>query len=513
MKTFLILYAVLFLLTLLAALKIARYQKHQAVPVSMLSSIGKIPKCNRNWALAIIVSSLFIYVSTSLLLSTAWLKGDDYILLPCSTYSLAERFSFCFARYINWVSRIGEIIASLIGISENRWQQFLITPAFITALPFTLYRLTKKKDGTIWSKQGFFFVWFSVTLALMSVNLSPWRNYWCYFASVTYLWPMTIIPLFLSFYRDSLWKSYKSSYTSILAMFLLGLYCAWSLECISLFLLPGLILWHWKHWKRAQYIPARCWAGLVGSFWGAFFLYSSPALSRRAAGELATAMDTSSMDFSQMLEFCLHLTPERLQLLSGGTVQLFLGQFPLPLRFLFLPELISSYLPCCSLALAIIAVLSLIMISTKGSHKKRILLITASGILLSTLCACSYLYSCIPTSTAFLPPAFIMVATACYLFQRTPHPHLVCPMLAIATTLYAASILIPAGMESWRYQDARDARMAELHVQLAAGKKGIVLHQHWQAPPQDKLGFITSMDLESKGGSISQFYRGPILSG
>lgn len=211
------------------------------------------------------------------------------------------------------------------------------------------------------------------------------------------------------------------------------------------------------------------------------------------------------MDFSQMLEFCLHLTPERLQLLRGGTVQLFLGQFPLPLRFLFLPELISSYLPCCALALGIIAVLFLIIISTKGSHKKRIILTTASGILLSTLCASSYLYSCIPTSTAFLPPSFIMVATACYLFQRTPQPHLVCPMLAIATTLYAASNLIPAGMESWRYQDARDARMAEFHAQLHAGKKDIVLHQHWQAQPQDKLGIITSMDLENKSEAYPNF--------
>jgi len=455
---------------------------------------------SRKWGIAIGLSCLAIYVSLACLLSCAWLKGDDYIFLPCSSSSPADRFFFIFGRYINWVSRSGEIVASLIGISENRWQLYLLVPAMVTALPFALHRLVAPAGQSIFSARGFAFIWFCVGLALVSVS-GDWRNYWCFAASQNYLLPMTAIFFFLSLYRpDRMAQGRKRSgrlgKAACAGTFLLGLYCGWALECISAFMLPGLLFWYWRRMREGKPFTAPCRAGLLGAAWGAFMLFASPALGRRAEGEaLFCAPEISGMDFSQLLDFCMNLTPENLHMLQGRTVRLFLGEIPLPLHVFFLPELMRLYLPCCAYALAACALLGAGMLIGKREGAGRTLLAAGGGILLSFLCACSYLYSCVPGGMSYLPPAFIMLTTACYLFLRCGKPRLMRPLLAAAAAGCALWHIVPAGLEAWAYRPARELRMQELHAQLDRGEKRITLHHHWAKPPVDSLGLISRMDL------------------
>lgn len=471
---------------------------------------GKGAAFSRKWGAAVGASCLAIYVSLACLLSCVWLKGDDYIFLPCSTSAPAERFFFIFGRYINWVSRSGEIVASVIGLSENRWQAYLLIPAMVTALPFALHRLVAPAGQSIFSARGVLFLWFCVGLALVSVS-ADWRNYWCFAASQNYLLPMTAIFFFLSLYRPDRMaerrkRSGRHGKAACAGMFLLGLYCGWALECISVFMLPGLLFWCWR--RKAQGLPvsAPCWAGLLGAAWGAFMLFASPALGRRAEAEAAACTPgASGMGFSQMLDFCLNLTPENLRLLQGRTVNLFLGEIPLPLHVFFLPELMRLYLPCCAYALAACALLGACLAFGRGKGAGRALLAAAGGVLLSFLCACSYLYSCVPRGMSYLPPAFIMLASASFLFLRCGRPRILRPLLAAAAAGYALLHILPAGMEAWEYRPARALRMQELHAQLDRGEKRITLHHHWAQPPVDSLGLISRMDLTAKAEDYPNF--------
>lgn len=491
MILFLIKICLMLMVMLLCGYFVMRYQKKTPIPAPPHTATHSF---HLGWGIAITISILVIYAALACLFSSVWLKGDDYIFLPWPVANIKEMMFFVAGRYTDGNSRVGELLGGFVGLSENRWQHWLLTPAIILSIPFAMHRLFGKQGESITNFKGFCFIWFCIGMILMNADLHPWRNFWCYAVIANYLWPIPAIILFLSFYREGRWKSYQSSSLSIIGLFILGLYCGWALECVSIFLVPGLIIYCIWRCRKQKYIPWKCWSGLAGSIWGAFLLYASPAPGRRAARELAESLfDTSNMTFSQLLEFCTNLTPERLDLLQGAHVQYFLGGIPLPLHIFFVPQLISHYLPCCALALG--AILFMMLFFIRKGTKKKDLIITTSGIMLSFLCACSYLYACIPNNVCFQPASFIMIGTACFLFQRTILPIIVRPFMAIAVVIYACYILFPAGAEAWAYRETRSLRMAELHKKLAQGEKNITLHLHWLVPPKDPLGLITCMEL------------------
>ena len=467
------------------------------------------PKRERKWVWIICITCLVLYIAIAHVISLAWLKGDDYIFIAVNDMGLKERLTFILGRYINWVSRTGDITCSVLGIAENRWQQVLLTPMFIIATPFVLHQLVKREGESIWGLKGWLTILLSVPVMMLSTRMeggTPWRIFWCYAASVNYLWASVIICWFLTFYRGGNSTVGATGGTSILpctAMFALGMYSGWSLECVSVLLVPGMLLWYAVSIRQKRHITAPQFAGILGCLFGAFMLFGSPALGRRGASELAgRAFDPGQMSFAESWSFVTNHSTENLALLKGGTVQYLLDGLPVILRPFYAPELLQTLWNC---SMAVVYIILLMMVYAVVSKQYRALRGGLLGVLLSVLCACSYLYSCIPTEMSFWPASFILLGTAVYMFVNM---HLVQPLrwaMGLAAMGTAAYIIVPAALEAEQYEPYEQARLQYIHSQVAAGVKELQLSPPYPTLPQDKLGLIRCMDLEPNAKTYPNF--------
>lgn len=502
-------FGLLFVLTLLLSVFLfylyKKYNKKQvATPCPDNPSNASII-----YKIIIFFECAMLYALLALILSTAWLKGDDYIFLQCTDYTLKEKFFFILGRYSCWNSRLGDIIASLLALSENRWQHIFITPFFIIALPFVIFNFLTPSKASIFSLKGFIFILFTVFIILVSVSLTPWRNIWCYAAAVNYLWPMAIVTLLLTYYKKNSpsTNKLKSKYLIIL-VFLLGLYSTWSLECITVLLLPALSIWIiWKY-RRGIHITAHCWAGFMGAIWGAFFLFSSPGLARRSAKEVADrAFDPSVLSFDQMWEFVTTQTPENLTLLQAGTVRYILDGIPLPLHIFYIPELLKHFIPCCAAALICWVVFCLCALTKKPLFPKKHIRISCIFVCLAFLSAFAYLYACIPTDMSYLPSSYLIVLACSLLFLNIQGQFGKISRIVstVVLMIYASVQLFPSVGEAWRYKKYEKIRLAELHSQIDRGEQDVVIYQPYTIPPKDELGLIHNMDLQQEANIYPNF--------
>lgn len=501
-------YSLLFLATsCISIIIILLYKKFNTQNIVQIPAAPTSSKKHHLWVLIIGLECSFLYCLSAYCLSTAWLKGDDYIFFEHCDSTLKEKLVFVAARYINWVSRLGDVIASLLAISENRWQHVLLTPLFIIATPFAAHRLLAPRNESIFSAKGAGFILFFIFLFTINVSLTPWRNFWCYAAAVNYIWPMPVICLFLSFFREDRLTS-ASGKISIPLLFLLGLYSAWSLECVTLFLLPGIIIWALLKVKQKKHIPIQCFSGLLGVIWGSFFLLSTPALQRRAAEELAQrAFKADQYDWQQMVDFVLNKTPENLAQLRGSTVAYLFDGIPLPLHAFYIPELMEAFLPCCTAGLVAFGILALGTAMQRSKAWKQLLLKSCMGVIFAMVCACAYLASCIPTNMSFLPPAFIILLSGAYLFLHSSGKgYGILKVVLTAGIIITSCIKIaPSVMEAAEYKKYEKQRLAEIHRQIEAGRKDIALPPQFEVIPQDKLGLIMSMDIHDKPEQYPNF--------
>lgn len=499
-------FALLFLITaILSLLLIWLYKKFPLSSTTQNSPVQK-GKLSR-WHFIIAIESITFVTLFACILSTAWLKGDDYIFFECASGSLFDRLLIISGRYTHCNGRLGDIIATLLAIAENRWQHIILTPLFIIATPFAAHRLLAPRNESIFSAKGAGFILFFIFLFTINVSLTPWRNFWCYAAAVNYIWPMPLICLFLSFFREDRLTS-KPGKMAIPLLFLLGLYSAWSLECVTLFLLPGIIIWALCKVKQKKHIPVQCFSGLLGVIWGSFFLLATPALQRRAAEELAQrAFKADQYDWQQMVEFVLNKTPENLAQLRGSTVAYLLDGIPLPLHVFYIPELMEDFLPCCAAGLVAFGILALGTAIQRSKAWKQQLLKSSIGVIFAMVCACAYLASCIPTNMSFLPPAFIILLSGAYLFLHSSGKgYGILKVVLTAGIIITSCIKIaPSVIEAAEFKKYEKQRLAEIHRQINAGRKDIVLPPQFEVIPQDKLGLIMSMDIHDKPEQYPNF--------
>ncbi|MBR5894719.1 MAG: hypothetical protein IKZ13_04170 [Akkermansia sp.] len=447
---------------------------------------------NKKWMIAVCCLSAIIYTGLAFLLSMSWLQGDDFLFPPLSEHFPinAKIGAICY-RYSQWVSRLGEQLIVIFGVSDNRWQQFIITPAAITVIPYALHRLLRPEGESIFSSKGFLFILLSTSLLLLCGIFwgGEWRNFRCAAASANYLWPLAPIAFFLACYRGDFIRKAHNSKWAVPGLFILGLCCGWFIECITILLVPGLIIWAAIRLYKKLYIPTQCYSGILGAMWGMFMLFGSPALSKRAEGvRAALESDFSAMSFADAFEFVSHLTPEKMQMLQGGAIRAVIGVFPLPLRAFFLPELMKYYLPYCAAALVTCALLMLLTSFT--AERRKLLTMASVGVLLSLLSAASYLGGGIPFDMSFLPPAFILIATTGFLFLHGRLHSIIKITLPLVAGIIVLSYLVPAGIEAWEYLPAREARTQLIYQKIAAGEKNISLPPPYCKAPKDRLGLL-----------------------
>lgn len=486
MILFVVKFFIFILLLIILTILYAKYAYTPAGTIPLPSE--RCVKGDVKWGFILIVTSLACYAFLSFLLSLSWLGGDDFFFPHNQPF--IEHVKHAAWKYCNWVSRFGETVAAFSGVSENRWQHFIFTPLFIVLIPFALFRLIKENNTNIFNFKGFLFYLFILGILLIQPDSNGWRNFRCYAASVNYLWPLLGISFFLSFYRSNQYFNSKKFFISIPSLWILGVYSGWSMECISCFMIPILTtVCTIKTIKKKCYLPQ--FAGLLGSWLGAYMLFASPALSRRAISASASCpIHVSDMSFSEAFKLACSITPDNMHQLAGGSINAYVGDFPFILRALFVPELISVYLPCCAVALIACLLFLIITQLQGGNNKKRIFIIACIGSALSFLCAMSYLMSCIPYAMSFLPATFIMLATAGFLFLRTRARYSMIVVLPIVG--YALYYLIPPTCEAYTFKPERDAQFQLIHHKIQQGEKNIDLPYPLSREPIDRLGLIKS---------------------
>lgn len=493
MIRFACIFCVAFIVALLFIVLYCKYNSESSQKIALRVS----RQVSVKWVILISCELIALYAILAFSISTAWLKGDDYIFFHYPEISLIEKLKIICGRYTTCNGRLGDIVATLVGLSENRWQHIFITPLFVLALPIAVHRLVSPSCQSICSLRGAGFILFFTALFTVSVSLSPWRSFWCYAAAVNYTWPLPIICSFFALFRTDIYHV-SNKWAACFIGGVLGMYSAWSFECITLFLLPGVSLWILIHLLRKKYIPLRCAAGYIGVIFGAFLLVATPALKRRAAADAESrAFNPDSYDWAQMWEFVTNQTPENMELLRASTVSYLLDGIPLPLHVFYAPKLLSMFASCCWVAICVLFILMLMHVMTNREHCKD-MLVMGTGLMLSAIVvACSYLYACIPLTTSLLPPVLIVMVGCAYLYTRLSCRIGWALRSVILLGVVGVSLfrLTPSVIEAAQYKKYEKKRLEELHAQIDKGEKYIVLKPSYTSSPQDRLGLIGCMDL------------------
>lgn len=459
-------------------------------------SLAPPSKGKPQWGAALIILALAFYAGLAVLLSTAWLKGDDFTSLNLNATPPSERFFRALDGYAYWVSRNGDFIIRVTGFAENRWPLWVFNPLVSLLIPYGLWRLTGKKGESMASPKGVAFFLFSFSLALLSCRVfGYWRNYWCWAASANYLWPAAALLFFLSYYRkgrqvDVGGKKRLSSILASAGVFLLGVYVCSGCECLAVTVVPLLLVWLVCQLWQKKRVAWGCLMGILGSIWGAFFLFASPALARRSAECAAgRALDVGGMPYAEIVAFAQNLTQEKIALLMDGTDIINLKGIPMWLHVYFLPWLADEYGKCClftGTAFLLLFALSL----KKNASRCKSLLGALFFAFLSCYSAVSYLGGAIPSPMSFLPPVFFLLAGCSFLYLRLPYKWAPQAMLALLSLATALLLLVPAGMEAWEYKKCEEVRVQCIRDQKAQGRKDIVVPPLFTAPPRDNLGLI-----------------------
>lgn len=416
---------------------------------------------NRYTFCIIAITILFIFMLMLMLLTT-WPKGDEWMLITCRESGLSNSFRGAGNQYYIWCSRIAESIGIAFGLSRNMWENRILTPFFISIIPFISFSLCSPRGLGLSSRDGLFFIVAADSLLLL---IAPYF-YASYWVNVTYVWTTAFSVLLLLLFRKCLSSGLLISFGAFSAAVIVG----WSTECgaFSWGLLITLLTY--------EHIRKRTWSNIqtiiiVGFFAGCFMLYSSPAMNNRS--ESARTF-LSTMTPEQIHEYVRDLSWEKVKALKGGAVIAVLKDVPYHLRIYFWPYLMELFWGIAKPTLIACGAMSCLAVGEFRKNRK-ILFLGGIGLTISIVCATIYLAGAIPNQGSLYPAAFITFLTFCYLFANIKSA----PVIrgSLAALLCAASLIqyVPGIIDAFRMIPLRTQRDIALDRQARLRKEEIIL--------------------------------------
>jgi len=443
-----------------------------------------------------ILTVLISYILVSWLLYYSWLNGDDFGWLICGNQPLNEKLHIIGGSHLHWVSRHGDTIATIIGVSLNHWQVWILTSAVIALAPFAFCRLLKKDSTSTLASPYVTLYLFIFAIMLAPSSIGWWTNYTCFVASTTYIWTTVGTILFLSYYNKYNWVHSlhdKSSYYKSIWIFLLGIYSGWGTECLTVIILPILAIYClYKHVKRL-YIPLSCYIGLLGYILGAIFLFVSPAHSFRAKVAASfRGIVPENLTYDEIWNFCTDITYEKLCML--GEPHVTLQGIPYHLHIFFFPRMAELFWEESKIATISLILITILACFNKKIDRKKIIIIALSSLILAWICASSYLSQCIPTSTSFVPPVFFIIGGCAYIFIELSRKQ----KIGVLTLSFCYMLwnIIPSAIEAHQYKKYELAWYKEIKTQKDNGIQDIVL-EPLSTKPHNKLHLIQCRHLSS----------------
>ena len=494
----------LFLFLLTYALIIKKYKEWSSSQTILICdnniaiNENKYKPYKEKWWWILVSSVVVVYVFLSMLLYTAWLQNDDYVFsgILSKTTLPADLWAAAAHRYSTWVARFGDFFNVLFPLSDSRWQVWVITPALVVSIPFALHRLFRRdsKECMVSSK-GILFFWFCCFLFLLSAATPYWAPFFSYTINANYVWPSIGFIWLFSIYNPTNWN--KCGYNSFACwgVFFLAFICGWAAECTAVILVPLLVLLGaCSEWKGVK-LPPICWSGIVGSVWGAFVLFASPAhIARNAKISATRQLNIDRLTPEQISEFVQNLDWEKVSLLKGASGNISLSGIPLHEHIYFIPYLLdemwkTASVPFCVAGLLLISLL----LSSRYIREIRSAGVSVCICIIACLVAFSYLAACIPTKNSFIPCSFMAATAASLLFFAHTGVNKCSARQLIATLVIAivgCMTFIPAGVEAWSYLPCRSAYYAKIREQAAAGKENVIIHCPFSIKPKNRLSLI-----------------------
>lgn len=442
------------------------------------------------WYVAGGAAFLLIGVGVALLLYPAWLKWDDFLFPESSLFS---RFCTALNAYFFRISRSGEFIGALLAVSPSRWQVWVLNPLFVLANSCFLWRLLTPKHKSIFSQEGLAFLFFSSSATLISCNITPWRNFWCFAASANYLWPTVVTVFFISLFnrnRPIVNTADKQAVRKCsIAVFLLGLYCGCSVECLSVIIAPVLLAQMVWRIVRCKQLPTPIEkAAVMGYTWGAFLLFGSPSLYNRA--EICVQLvkiHLSEMTPPELSQFLSALTWQQIDNLVGGAGIVVLKEVPLLKRLFFAPFLLERFLVCACIILSVLLVLVAVMVVFRIRPHRRSICAVAVLLVLGVASACSYGIQCIPSYMSFLPPCWFLLCAACILFLIILQRRRIIGWLVVVGVLVMnAYLFVPETWDAWQVKPLEHQMIGEIIARQ--DEENIILHRPELPEMKDSLG-------------------------
>ncbi len=455
----------------------------------------KIDKVN---LIYITICALTAYTLLALLLSTSWVKGDEWFFISVYENSgITSRLETAFNRYLTWVSRGGEFYGTLIGLSYNRWQNWLLVPLVVVLAPFAFYTMLRvRPTDSIFSPRGTLFYLSILCLCLVGIYIPAWRNYWCYAAAVNYLFPTVFIVWFLSFYRNDA-GTQKSRTPKCILLFCLGALSGWGTECMTAIVLPVLTSWVlYNLFSGKNKLSLHSYWGYAGFIFGSYALFGSPALATRGkivADSLGNRL--TGMSEEQLTNFLNNLDSAAVESLRGASGIISLKDIPLLKHIYFIPYISELFISCCIVGLIAFTYLFITTILQKENRMRNVA-VSCAFMIMAWGCAFSYLVQCIPGQISFLPPCFIIIAGCGYLMLRIQRI-VASAFLAIVLIIGTFLTFIPAGIEAWEYKKYERARHETIIKLKEQGHTEINLPPPYPSRPNDPILLITAQDLQN----------------
>lgn len=442
----------------------------------------------------LIISFVISFTFLAALLSCSWIQNDEWVFAASGQNSILDRLKTAKWSLFCQGSRIGELSIYLTGLSVYRWQAVLFTPLSASLAPIFLYSLIKKRDKSIYSKDGMFFYWSFFFLLLLGVYLTHWRNYWCYAAAANYLYPTVLTLYWLRWFRTD-FPHRESRWSRCIFLFILGIICGWGTECMTATLLPLLTIWILYTLKNRK-LPFCSYFGYVGFLWGAMLLFGFSAHETRAAAEVAScSLNVTRMSSEELQTFLETLTWDSILSLKGFSGIITLREIPLWLHYYFLPFISERFWECCMFGVIAWSLLAIFLVLGKGASRRWHLLLSAGILGIAYLCAVSYVAQCIPNRMSFLPACFIVVVACAYMYCRLSSSRFQ-KLFSCLCVLTGCIVFIPAGVQAAMYKHKDFERINSILEQKEQGIQDIVLKpievQLWWP----SLGLVAPNDLK-----------------
>lgn len=434
-----------------------------------------------------IASVTFIFILfLTFMLYTAWPRSDEWLLIKFREEGLLKGINTAKYYYSNWCSRAPEFIGVAFGLSRDMWENRLLTPLFVSSIPFLAFTLCAPNGIKLSSREGLLFIASADALILL---IAPYfyANYW---VNVTYVWTAASALLFLCLFR----RKYSQRISASIVAFITALIAGWSTECGSLAFGALVLLFSYEHYRKKSWTRLQTIA-LIGFIAGCFMLYTSPAMLRRAASD-HTILE--GMTSEQIYDYVQNLSWEKVKALKGGAVMAVLKDVPYHLRIYFWPYLMELYLGIAGPALIACGSV-LCMAAVHFRRNRKTMLYSVIGLGISVACASFYLAGAIPHMGSIYPAAFIAFIVFCYLLVNLRLHLLIRITVTLTLCTIAITKYVPGTLHAFQLVPLRAQRDIELDRQAHLRKEEIIL------PP------IPELELNREGIAATLTLHGNII--